>query len=308
MMRRDAKIYIAGHTGLVGSALFRYLLSRGYNKLLYRNHRNLDLTDQSAVNEFFEDFQPEYVFMCAGKVGGILANSTGQAQYLYDNLMMGTNVIEASRRHHVKKLLYLGSSCIYPKDTTVPIKESQLMTGKPEPTNEGYAIAKIACIELAKFYRKQYGLDFISVIPCNLYGLRDRFDPLYGHFIPAMIAKVHKALKDGSRLTVMGTGEPLREFMYADDLAEVMVLLMNNYSEKEPINVGTGKSISIEQATKIICELSGYSGELVYDTTKPDGQFEKTMDITKMSNYGWAPKTSFEEGIKKTIEWYKEHA
>lgn len=305
-MRRTAKIYIAGHTGLVGSALFKRLLSHGYRNLLYRNHRNLDLRNQDDVNSFFKEYSPDYVFMCAGKVGGIMANSTEQGSFLYDNLIMAANVIEASRVNHVRKLLYLGSSCIYPKDTEIPIKESQFLDGKPEPTNEGYAIAKITGIELCKLYRNQYGCDFISAIPCNLYGERDNFNEFSGHFIPSMISKVFRAKKEG-KLTIWGSGEPLREFMHSDDLAEAMMFLMEYYSSGEPINVGAGKSESIWNTTLEICKIVGYDGKIELDRTKPDGQREKTMNISKLIDLGWFPKISLEEGLKKTIKWYEEN-
>lgn len=306
-MRHSSKIYIAGHTGLVGSALFKRLLSHGYRNLLYRNHRNLDLTDQERVNDFFTAYKPDYVFMCAGKVGGIMANSKEQGDFLYQNSMMAMNVIEASRKNGVKKLIYLGSSCIYPKNTSVPIKESQLMTGKPEPTNEGYSVAKILGIELCKLYRQQYGYNFISAIPCNLFGERDNFNEFSGHFIPSMIAKVARANLENTNLTIWGSGTPVREFMYSEDLADALVYLMENYDSDEPVNVGEGKSISIWNATLEICKIMGFTGKIGFDKTKPDGQQEKTMDVSKLTALGWTPKTSFYDGLYKTIKWYEEH-
>lgn len=303
-MRRTAKIYVAGHTGLVGSSLHQRLAKYGYHNLVYRNRRNLDLTNQESVDYFFREARPEYVFMCAGKVGGIGANSKNNAGFLYDNMMMAMNVINAAYRFGVKKLVYLGSSCIYPKDTAIPIKESQLFSGKLEPTNEGYAVAKIAGIELCKFYNQEQGREFISVIPCNLYGPRDTFDLDSGHFIPAMIHKVWKAKKENTDLTIWGTGEPVREFLYTDDLAEALMTIMREYTDSEPINVGTGVGTSIWRATQVICQVMGYNGNIKFDKDKPDGQMEKTMDVTKIQTLGWNPKTDFMTGIMRTVDWF----
>lgn len=305
-MKQNAKIYIAGHKGLVGSAIKKCLLNAGYNNIIYRNHHDLDLRDAQAVDRFFKQEEPEYVFLSAAKVGGILANRDYPAEFIYDNLMIATNVIHASYKYEVKKLLFLGSSCIYPRDCPQPIKEEYLLTGPLEWTNEPYALAKITGIKLCESYRRQYGCNFISCMPTNLYGPGDNFDLNNSHVLPALIAKIYTAHMEGqAQVTVWGTGKVSREFLYVDDLAKAALFLMKNYNDPSTINVGTGQDISIGQAAQKISEIIGYKGELVFDTLKPDGTPRKLLDVTKINKLGWQAETSFEDGLKQAIEWYK---
>lgn len=308
-MEKESKIYVAGHRGLVGSALKRKLESKGYTNLVFRTHKELDLTNQQAVNEFFEHEKPEYMFLAAAKVGGILANSTYAAEFIYENLMIESNIIHASYKYGVKKLLFLGSSCIYPKFAPQPLKEKYLLTGPLEETNEAYAIAKIAGIRLCKHYNQQYGTNFISVMPTNLYGPHDNFDLETSHVMPALIRKFHEAkVNNDPEVVVWGTGKPHREFMHVDDMADACVYLMENYDYFEIgefVNIGTGEDISIKGLVGLIKEIVGFEGKIRYDTTKPDGTPRKLMDVSRLSGLGWEAKISLKDGIRGTYEWYK---
>ncbi|MEG9320817.1 GDP-L-fucose synthase [Fusobacterium varium] len=307
-MEKNSKIYVAGHRGLVGSAIVRNLKERGFTNLLVRTHKELDLKRQEDVKEFFEQEKPEYVFLAAAKVGGIHANSTYPAEFIYDNLMIESNIIHSSYKNKVKKLLFLGSSCIYPKFAEQPIKEEYLLTGELEETNEAYAIAKITGIELCKFYRRQYGCDFISAMPTNLYGINDNFDLETSHVLPALIRKIHEAkIANKEEVVIWGTGKPLREFMYVDDLADALVHLMLNYSEEIHVNMGTGKDISIGELAEVVKEVIGYKGEIVNDLSKPDGTPRKLLDVSKLEATGWKYKIELKEGIEKTYKWYLEN-
>lgn len=304
MDRRD-RIYIAGHRGLVGSAILRCLDKDGFENLIVRSRAELDLTDPRAVNAFFAAEKPEYVFLAAAKVGGILANNTYPVDFLRENLSMELNVLDAAHRHGVKKLLFLGSSCIYPKFAPQPMKEEYLLTGELEPTNEPYAIAKIAGIKLCQAYRKQHGADFISVMPTNLYGPRDNFDLKTSHVLPALIRKFHEAKERGyQEVVVWGTGAPRREFLYVDDLADACVFLMSNYSSDEPVNVGVGEDLSIGELAELVGEVVGYGGEIVYDTSKPDGTPRKLLDVSKLNDLGWRANTPLREGVERTYRWF----
>ena len=306
-MNKDSKIYVAGHRGLVGSAIVRNLEERGYTNIIYRTHKELDLTRQVEVEKFFEEERPEYVFLAAAKVGGIHANNTRPAEFIYDNLMIESNIIHSAYKYGVKKLLFLGSSCIYPKFANQPIKEEYLLTGELEPTNEAYAIAKITGIELCKFYRRQYGCDFISAMPTNLYGINDNFDLETSHVLPALIRKFHEAKINNQEEVVMwGTGKPLREFMYVDDLADALVHLMLNYSDEIHVNMGTGKDLSIGELAQIVKEVVGYEGKIVNDLSKPDGTPRKLLDVSRLEATGWKYKTELREGIEKVYKWYLE--
>jgi GDP-L-fucose synthase len=305
MMNTDAKIYIAGHRGMVGSAIVRKLREDGYNNIVTREFNDLDLTRQSVVEEFFANEQPEYVFLAAAKVGGIFANNTYPAEFIYDNLMIEANIIHSAYKNNVKKLLFLGSSCIYPKYAPQPMKEEYLLTDSLEPTNEAYAIAKIAGIELCKFYRRQYGVDYISVMPTNLYGINDNFDLKTSHVLPALIRKFHEAkLNSEPEVIMWGSGEPEREFLYVDDLADACVYLMNNYSDESHLNIGTGEDVKIIELAQIIKRVVGYEGEIVNDISKPDGTPKKLLDVTNLHRAGWKHKIDLEEGIKRVYDWY----
>lgn len=304
-MNLQDRIYVAGHRGLVGSAVLRRLRAAGYENLLYRTRDELDLTDPRAVEDFFAAEKPEYVFLAAAKVGGILANATYPADFLRDNLAIELNVIEAAYRHGVEKLLFLGSSCIYPKFAPQPIKEEHLLTGALEPTNQAYAIAKIAGIELCKAYNAQHGTDFISAMPTNLYGPGDNFDLETSHVLPALIRKFHEAKQNEEpTVTVWGTGTPRREFLHVDDLADACLYLMRAYSGDEPINVGVGEDVSIAELADVVREAVGYEGEIFYDTTKPDGTPRKLLDVGRLHELGWQAKIPLREGIEQTYAWY----
>lgn len=304
-MEKTSKIYIAGHRGMVGSAIVRKLREDGYTNLVFRTSKELDLIRQSKVELFFEQEKPEYVFLAAAKVGGIHANNTYPAEFIYNNLMIESNIIHAAYKSGVKKLLFLGSSCIYPKFSEQPIKEEYLLTGPLESTNEAYAIAKITGIELCKFYRRQYGCDFISAMPTNLYGINDNFDLQTSHVLPALIRKIHEAKINGQNEIVMwGTGKPKREFLYVDDLAEACIHLMNNYSDELHVNVGTGEDIEIGELVEIIKKVVGFEGKIVNDLSKPDGTPRKLLDVSLLHNTGWKHKVSLEEGIKLVYSWY----
>lgn len=298
-MQPHHKIYVAGHNGMVGSAIVRKLKAEGFENLVLRSSKELDLRDQSAVNAFFEAEKPDYVFLAAAKVGGIVANNTYRADFLYDNLMIEANVIHASYVHKVTKLLFLGSSCIYPKFAPQPMKEEDLLTGILEPTNEPYAIAKIAGIKLCENYRRQYGCDFISAMPTNLYGPGDNYDLQNSHVIPALIRKFHEAKVSGAKeVVVWGTGAPLREFMHVDDLANACYFLMTNYSDEQFVNIGSGQEVSIKELAEIIKDIVGFGGDLVFDISKPDGTPRKLMDSGKLMGMGYKVNITLKEGLK----------
>jgi GDP-L-fucose synthase len=302
-MDKSSKIYVAGHNGMVGSAIVRRLKKDGFENILTRSSRELDLRRQDEVEQFFYRERPDYVFLAAAKVGGILANNTYRGEFLYDNLMIEANVIEASRKYGVKKLLFLGSSCIYPKLAPQPLKEEYLLTGPLEPTNEPYAIAKIAGIKLCDAYRSQYGCNFISVMPTNLYGPNDNYDLKTSHVLPALLRKFHEAKIKGEKEVVMwGTGSPLREFLHVDDLADACLFLMENYDEPGLVNIGTGKDISIKDLALLIKKIVGFEGEIVHDLSKPDGTPRKLLDVSKLNKLGWKAKIGLEEGIRRVYE------
>ena len=299
-MDKKDKIYIAGHRGMVGSAIHRRLKKEGYENFVFRTSDELDLRDQLAVAHFFAKEKPVYVFLAAAKVGGILANNTYRAEFLYDNLMIQSNVIENSYRQGAKKLLFLGSSCIYPKLAPQPLKEEYFLTGLLEPTNEPYAIAKIAGIKMCDAYRSQYGCNFISVMPTNLYGPNDNYDLKNSHVLPALIRKFHEAkINDQPEVIVWGSGAPRREFLHADDMADACVFLMKNYNEPGLINIGVGEDLSIKELSEMIKEITGYYGNIVFDSSKPDGTPRKLMDVTKLSSLGWKATIRLYDGIKK---------
>lgn len=302
-MEKAAKIYVAGHRGMVGSALVRKLREQGYGQVITRTSAELDLRNQQAVADFFASERPDYVFLAAAKVGGILANNTYRAEFLYDNLMIQNNVIDSARRNGVRKLMFLGSSCIYPKLAAQPLKEESLLTGELEPTNEPYAIAKIAGIKLCDACRSQYGSHFISVMPTNLYGPNDNYDLDNSHVLPALLRKFHEAkLASAPSVVMWGTGTPLREFMHVDDLADACFFLMQTYNEPGPINVGVGEDISICNLALLVREIVGYEGEIVQDLTKPDGTPRKLMDVSRLHALGWKAKISLVEGIRATYQ------
>lgn len=304
-MNKDSKIYIAGHLGLVGSAITRKLQELGYNNLIFRTLEELDLMDQKSTADFFAKEKPEYVFLAAAKVGGIKANEDYPADFIYQNLQVQNNVIHNAYINGVKKLLFLGSSCIYPRGCAQPIKEEYFMTGPLEKTNDAYAIAKIAGIKMCQSYDKQYGTKFISVMPTNLYGPNDNFDLESSHVLPALLRKFHDAKTKGEKEVVMwGTGSAMREFLYVDDLADACVHLMNTYEENEIVNIGTGKDIKIIDLANLIKKVVGFEGKIVSDTTKPDGTPRKLLDVSKLHSLGWKHKIELEEGLKKTYEWF----
>jgi GDP-L-fucose synthase len=304
-MNKTDKIYIAGHNGLVGSSIVRLLKKLGYNNLLTADFSDLDLRNQLQVNNWFVKNKPDYVFLAAAKVGGISYNKTYPADFIYDNLMIQTNVIHASYLNNVKKLLFLGSSCIYPKENPLPINENRLLTGPLEPTNESYALAKITGLKMTQYYRDQYGCNFISVMPCNLYGPNDCFDVNKCHVIPALITKFHNAkINKLNDIVMWGTGAAKREFLYVDDLAEALYFLMKNYNDRNHINVGSGYEVGMKELFTMISELVGYTGELVFDTSKPDGTISKMIDNTKIKDLGWSPKIQLNDGLRETYDWY----
>lgn len=312
-MNKDSKIYIAGHTGMVGSAIIRKLHEDGFNYLILKTHKELDLINQKEVALFFESEKPDYVFIAAAKVGGIMANNIFRGQFLYENLMIQNNLIHSAHENGVKKLLFLGSSCIYPKMAPQPIKEEYLLTDTLEETNEPYAIAKIAGIKMCESYYKQYGDNFISIMPTNLFGINDNFDLRSSHVVPALIRKFHEAKKTNqNKAEVWGSGSPRREFLYVDDLADACLYLMENLDADQlyddfritHINIGTGKDITIKELAEIIKRILGYKGELVFDTEMPDGTPQKLLDITRLTKIGWKYKISLEEGIKRSYNWY----
>ena len=303
-MNCDSKIYVAGNTGLVGSAIVRMLHRKGYTNILSTPSSHFDLRRQDDVERFFKTNEPEYVYLAAAKVGGIGANKDYPGHFIYDNLMIQSNIIHAARKFGAKKLLFLGSSCIYPKMCDQPIKEEYLMTGPLEPTNDAYAIAKIAGIKMCQAYRKQYGFNAISLMPTNLYGPNDNFDLETSHVLPALIRKFHEA---NDEVTLWGDGSAMREFLHVDDLAESCFACMLNYDEPEPINVGTGEDVTIKELANIISEVVGFSGSISWDIEKPNGTPRKVLNIDKIKSLGWEPKIALKEGIKSTYEWYKDH-
>lgn len=304
-MEKHAKIYVAGHNGLVGSAIVRSLKEKGYENIMQKTFKELDLRRQEQVEEFFVQEKPQYVFLSAAKVGGINANNVYPAEFIYDNLMIETNIIHSAYRNNVKKLLFLGSSCIYPKYAEQPIKEEYLLTGKLEETNEAYAIAKITGIELCKFYRRQYGCDFISAMPTNLYGINDNFDLETSHVLPAMIRKFHEAkINNKSEVVIWGSGKPRREFLYVDDLADALIFLINNYSGESHVNIGTGEDLEIRELAEIVKEVVGYTGEIKNDLTKPDGTPRKLLDVSLLNSLGWRYKTNLIKGIENVYSYY----
>ncbi|MBU6228269.1 MAG: GDP-L-fucose synthase [Cyanobacteria bacterium REEB459] len=307
-MDTQAKIYVAGHRGLVGSALVRALQSQGYGNLLLRTRDQVDLLNQVAVADFFAAEKPDYVFLAAAKVGGVQANNTYRAEFLYENLMIAANVIHSAYQHDVSKLLFLGSSCIYPKLCPQPIREQDLLTGFLEPTNEPYAIAKIAGLKLCENYHRQYGVNFIAAMPTNLYGINDNFDLANSHVLPALMRKFHEAKQRGeSTVTVWGTGTPLREFMYVDDLADGLIFLMRHYDHTADfINIGTGEEVSIQDLALLLKELVGFQGDLVFDGSKPDGTPRKLMDVSRLHQLGWQAKTDLRTGIAETYRWFQQ--
>jgi GDP-L-fucose synthase len=305
-MNKDSKIYIAGHRGMVGSALVRMLEQNGYNNLVFRTSKELNLTDQLAVKEFFDSEKPEYVFLAAAKVGGIVANNTYRAEFIYENLMIQNNVIHNSYLSGVKKLMFLGSSCIYPKNAPQPLKEEYLLTGLLEPTNEPYAIAKIAGIKMCEAYRDQYGCNFISVMPTNLYGPNDNYDLNNSHVLPALLRKFIEAKNNGDNsVTLWGTGTPLREFLHVNDLASACLFLMKSYNEKEFLNIGVGEDISILNLANLVKEIVGFEGEIILDKSKPDGTPRKLMDVSRLNALGWEANISLSEGILNVYEEIK---
>ena len=306
-MKKTSKIYVAGHNGLVGSAVVRLLNKKGYKNLVLKTRKELDLMDQKKVADFFKKEKPEYVFLAAAKVGGILANNTYPASFIYENLIIQNNIIHSAYISHVKKLLFLGSSCLYPKLAPQPIKEEYLLTNDLEPTNKAYAVAKIAGIVMCQAYNKQYGTNFISVMPTNLYGPNDNFDPINSHVLPALIRRFHEAKESNSKeITMWGTGSPKREFLHVDDLAAACLFLMQNYDESGIINIGTGVDLSIKSLTEKAKKIIGYSGKIVWDKSKPDGTPRKLLDVSKLHKLGWKHKVDLDTGIKKTYEWYKD--
>ena len=307
-MNRDARIFIAGHRGLVGSAILRYLRAEGYTNLLFRTRQELDLASRAEVDSFFAEHRPEYVFVAAAKVGGILANSTHPVDFLRENLMIELNVIDAAWRAGVKKFTSLGSSCIYPKYAAQPIKEESLLTGPLEPTNEWYAIAKIAGIKLCQAYHAQYGFNAISLMPTNLYGPGDNFDLQSSHVLPALMRKIHEAhLRGEAEVTIWGTGTPRREFLHVDDLASAVVFLTRHYDEPEIINVGTGEDLTISEVAEMIRETVGYEGRFVFDASKPDGTPRKLLDVSRLHSLGWKHRIPLQEGLRQTYEWFAEN-
>ncbi len=304
-MEKDAKIYVAGHRGMVGSAILRALKRRGFHNFLLRTHSELDLTSQAAVNALFAKHRPEYIFLAAAKVGGIVANSNHPAKFFYDNIMIQTNILHAAYLYGAKKALCLGSSCIYPREAEQPIREDALLSGALEPTNEAYAIAKIASVKMCDYYRKEYGCDFISIMPTNLYGDGDNYDLQSSHVLPALIRKFHDARQNGGGITLWGTGEPLREFLHADDMADAALFAMENYSDYGHLNVGSSSEISIRDLAEMVRDVVGYEGTVEWDSTKPDGTPRKLMDSSRLYNMGWSPTISLREGVERTYKEFK---
>lgn len=304
-MNKDSKIFVAGHNGMVGSAIVRKLKELGYTKIVIKSRKELDLTNQFQVNQFFHFERPEYVFLAAAKVGGIKANDDFRADFIYENIMIQSNIIKASHDNGVKKLLFLGSTCIYPKHCPQPIKEEYLLTGLLEPTNDAYAIAKISGVKMCQSFNKQYGDNFISVMPTNLYGPNDNYDLNNSHVLPAMIRKFHEAkVEEKDIVEIWGTGTPMREFLYVDDLADACVYLMNNYNSSEIVNIGTGEDLTIKDLAYLVKEVVGFNGDIYFNTDKPDGTPKKLSDVSKLKEIGWSYKTTLREGLEKTYKDY----
>ncbi len=304
-MQKDAKIYVAGHRGLVGSSILNALIKKGFTNLVYKTSKELDLRDKQMVDQFFEEEKPEYVFLAAAKVGGIVANNEYPADFIRDNLLIQTNVIDAAYRNQVKKLLFLGSTCIYPKMAPQPLKEEYLLTGELEPTNAPYAIAKIAGINMCQSYNRQYGTQYISAMPTNLYGPNDNFDLHTSHVLPALIRKFHEAKEQNAPFVeVWGTGTPKREFLYSEDLADACVYLMENYTGNEIVNIGVGEDISIKELAEKVQQVVGFDGTIEFDTSKPDGTPRKLVDVTKLNSLGWKASTTLEDGLSKAYQWF----
>lgn len=305
-MQKHEKIFVAGHKGLVGSAICRRLEQDGFTNIVVRSKDELDLTIQAGVQNFFKEEKPDYVFLAAAKVGGINWNWTHPADFIYDNLAIQTNVIDSAYKNDCKKLLFLGSACIYPKVTPQPIKEEYLLTAPLEPTNEGYALAKITGLRMCQYYRRQHGFNAISCMPANLYGINDNFIPEHGHVIPGIITKINNAMVNGDKtIECWGDGSPTREFLYVDDLADACLWLMENYNEPDFINVGSDEEFTIKDIAERLCKEFGFQGDIFWNTDKPNGTPRRKMDNTKLRNLGWSPKVSFDEGLKRTIAWYK---
>ena len=303
MMDKNGKIYVAGHRGMVGSAIVRALEKNGYHNIVTRTHKELDLTRQDAVEAFFAEEKPDYVFLAAAKVGGIVANNEAPADFLYENMILEMNVIHSAFKNNVKKLMFLGSSCIYPRMCPQPIKEEYLLTGALEQTNEAYALSKISGLKYCEYLNRQYHTDYISVMPTNLYGPNDNYHPTHSHVLPALIRRFHEAKVDKlPYVTCWGTGKPLREFLYVDDLADACVFLMNNYSGNETVNLGTGKELTIKELTELVAKVIGYTGEIRWDSSKPDGTPRKLLDVSKLESLGWHYKTELEEGIRLSYQ------
>lgn len=304
-MQRDSKIYVAGHTGLVGSAIVRRLINDGHTNIITINHEELDLLRQSDVEGFFKTTKPQYVILAAGRVGGIRANMSMPANFIYENLMIQTNVIHSAYLFGAAKLLFLSSACSYPRECLQPMKEESLLSGYLEPTNEPYAVAKVAGIKMCQAYNRQYGVNFICAVPTNLYGQNDNFNPEDSHVIPALIMKFHEAkIKRKPAVTVWGTGKPVREFMYVDDLADACLFLMRHYDQADIINIGVGEEISIQKLMFLVKEVVGYNGDLIFDASNPDGFPRKSLDISKLTKLGWQAETPLKEGLQKTYDWY----
>ena len=307
-MERDAKIYVAGHRGMVGSAIVRALIKQGYRHILTRTHQELDLCRQQEVEDFFASEKPDYVFLAAAKVGGIMANQEALADFMYDNILLEMNVIHAAWQHHCKKLLFLGSSCIYPRMAPQPMPESCLLTSALETTNEAYALAKISGLKYCEYLNRQYKTDFISAMPTNLYGPNDNYHPTHSHVLPALIRRFHEAKTAGlDEVSCWGTGTPLREFLYVDDLADACIFLMNTYSGNETVNIGTGKELTIRELTTLVAKTVGYTGKISWDTAKPDGTPRKLLDISKLSRLGWHYQTELNDGIRLAYEDFLNH-
>lgn len=306
-MENNSKIYVAGHRGLVGSAIVRELKKKGYTNIIGKTHSELDLMDTSAVEEFFKTEKPEYVFLAAAKVGGILANSTYPADFIYENLQIQNNIIGMAKKYEVKKLMFLGSSCIYPKMCPQPIKEEYLLSGYLEETNEAYALAKISGLKMCQFFNKQYGTKFISVMPTNLYGPYDNFHPENSHVMPALIRRFHEAkVNEAKEVVVWGSGAPLREFLYSEDMADACIYLMETYEGNDFFNIGTGKEITIKDLAELIKDIVGYEGKIVWDSSKPDGTPRKLLDVSRLKKAGWTYKIELKDGIEKAYKWYLE--
>lgn len=303
MMEKESKIFVAGHKGMVGSAIIRALKKTGYYNIITRSHRELDLCRQEAVEQFFEDEKPEYVFLAAAKVGGIIANQEALADFMYENMMMEMNVIHSAWQNRCKKLLFLGSSCIYPRMAPQPMAESCLLTSELEKSNEAYALAKISGLKYCEFLNRQYGTDYISCMPTNLYGPNDNYHPTHSHVLPALIRRFHEAKVSGANeVLCWGTGTPLREFLYVDDLADASIFLMNHYSGDETVNVGTGRELTIKELTELVSKTIGYEGEIRWDTSKPDGTPRKLLDVSKLEKLGWRYQTELKDGIRLSYE------